>query len=363
LCREIDQHIGSADFPSGYLFILGEPGIGKTSLLSHLVAERSYIYHFNNRRQGITSAQEFLSAVCRQLASRYHLDAFLSENAPPTSAVLSALLDEASRKTGGNPLVVAIDALDEAESARDGANRLLLPPALPPNVYFVVTSRPLASFQLSVEKSRSITIAEGGPENLNDIRRYIIDRELEGPFSCAFARRITAWGVTPNHFVDIMVQKSQGNFMYIVHMLASIRMDGLTEDALNDIQRLPTGLFGYYEMHWEVMKKRWHPSLWQKHENAVRCLALMKTPVSPIMLVQLAGKANLPDVDDSLVARVFNDWREFLIEDREHHDRRYYIYHDTFSEFLAAVGPSLEPIAKAMQQNQISLLRQILDGA
>jgi len=81
------------------------------------------------------------------------------------------------------------------------------------------------------------------------------------------------------------------------------------------------------------------------------------------MLVQLAGENNLPDVDESLVARVFNDWREFLVEDRKHRDRRYYIYHDTFSEFLATVGPGLEPMAKAIQQNQLSLLRQILDGA
>jgi hypothetical protein len=364
LCRAIDNLVGSPGFPSGYVLIIGEPGIGKTSLLAYLVSERRYLYHFNNRRQGITSAQAFLDSVCRQLVSRYRITMPVSSDAPASSALLSWLLDEAAQQASPTaPLIIAVDALDESEPARDGANRLLLPAVLPPNVYFLVTSRPLASLQLSLDQSRTVSIDEGNPENLRDIGSYI-ERELDGPFASQFAERIVAWTASREEFVGTLTRKSQGNFMYTVHMLASIRQNRLSEAAIGDITQLPTGLVGYYEMHWQVMKQRWQPSLWDKHQTAVRCLALMTSPVSPTMLIELAGRENLAGVDESLVLRVFNDWREFL--DRrwngEFREYRYSIYHDTFREFLETEGPSLEPMAQAISRNEIALLRQILDG-
>jgi AAA ATPase domain len=365
LCRKVDEVIGAPDFRSGYLLIVGEPGIGKTSLLAYLVSERNYIYHFNNRRQGITSAQEFLDSVSRQLASRYGLESALPASSPATSAVFSELLRQAAGKIGPEaPLIIAVDALDEADPANNGANRLLLPPVLPSNVYFLVTSRPLVGYQLSVDQRRTITIAEDDPQNLRDIRSYIA-RELDGPYRGDFSERIGAWGITRDGFIDTLTKKSQGNFMYTVHMLAGIRLNRLSEEAIDDITQLPDGLVGYYHMHWEVMKKRWQPALWEKHENAVRCLALMRNPVSPIMLIEMAGQRNLPGVDESLVLRVFYDWREFLDEEwnREYREKRYYIYHETFREFLEREGPSLEPMAQAINQNQISLLRQLIDGS
>jgi AAA ATPase domain len=365
LCRQIDEIIGTPDFPSGYLLIVGEPGIGKTSLLAHLISERGYLYHFNNRRQGVTSVQAFLDSVCRQLASRYGLGSKLPPHSPPTSAVFSDLVRAAAQRAAPEaPLIIAVDALDESEPAPDGANRMLLPPVLPPNVYFLVTTRPLASYQLSVDRSRTLTITDDDPQNLQDIRSYI-GRELAGPFRGDFSERIAAWQVTEHAFVDTLARKSQGSFMYIVHMLASIRQSRLTEEAMDDIEQLPVGLSNYYHTHWEVMKTRWPPALWRKHETAVRCLALMQNPVSPTMLIELAGKENLPGVDESLVLRVFADWREFLNEqwNRQYREKRYYIYHDTFREFLDYAGPSLAPLAQKIYKNQLVLLRQILDGS
>lgn len=365
LCHHIDEIVGAPDFASGYLLIIGEPGIGKTSLLAHLISERRYLYHFNNRRQGITSAQAFLDSVCGQIASRYSLGSALPPHSSPTSAVLSDLLQKAAQDTGTTtPLVIAVDALDESDPASDGANRLLLPPVLPPNVYFLVTTRPQASYQFSVDHRRTITIADDDPHNLQDIRSYI-ERELAGPFHVDFFKRIAAWRVTEPAFVDTLARKSQGNFMYIVHMLASVRLSRLTAEAMENIEQLPEGLSDYYRTHWEIMKKRWLPTLWHKHDTAVRCLALMHEPVSPTMLIELAGEKNLPGVDENLVLRVFADWREFLNEqwNRQYHEKRYYVYHDTFREFLEHEGPGLTTLSQKINQNQLTLLRQILDDS
>jgi hypothetical protein len=60
-------------FGSGYLFVHGEPGIGKTALLAQLIRERNLIHHFNSVLVGITSREHFLRNVCAQLILCYEL--------------------------------------------------------------------------------------------------------------------------------------------------------------------------------------------------------------------------------------------------------------------------------------------------
>jgi hypothetical protein len=82
LFHAIDDIIARPDFPSGYLLIRGEPGIGKTALIGQLVKTRGYVHHFNIAPQNIRSARAFLENVCAQLLMRYELrEASLSEDA------------------------------------------------------------------------------------------------------------------------------------------------------------------------------------------------------------------------------------------------------------------------------------------
>jgi hypothetical protein len=355
---QLDAIIGQPAFPCGYVLVTGEPGIGKTALLSQVIKTKKYPYHLNNRRQGVTSAAAFLNSICGQLADRYGIPV----PSAPSSMALSRLLRAAAEGAGPrSPLVIAVDALDESEPSSAGANRLLLPQVLPPHVYFLITSRPQADYQLTVDRLKIISIEDDDPLNFQDIRTYI-HRELNGPFASDFAQRITAWRISEQTFTDTLADKSQGNFMYIVHMLSSVRLNRLTRAALDDIRQLPTGLKGYYLDHWQVMQRLWPAALWQKHEAAVRCLAVMNRPVSPAMLVDIAGEQNLPGVDESLARAIFTEWREFLNSQRDitHDEERYYIYHETFREFLDD-KETLKPLERRIQGNQISLLRQILD--
>lgn len=356
--EKVDEVIGSPAFPSGYVLITGEPGIGKTALISSLIAERKYLYHLNNRRQGVTSVQAFTGAVCGQLAKRYGVQAPPTPDSPALSTLVREVAQHASPQA---PLVIAIDALDESDPAPAGANRLLLPEVLPAYVYFLVTSRPLPDYQLSVEHLKIINIDDDDPRNIQDIKAYI-KREMEGPFAADFMQRIDAWEVTQREFTDILAGKSRGNFMYIVHMLLSVRLYRLTRTATNDIRQLPNGLLGYYKSHWEVMADRWPPALWDKHQAAVRCMAAIKTPVSPAMLVEMAGEENLPGVDEDLAWAIFTEWREFFNSERDwDHDNAelYYVYHDTFREFLDS-RETLKPLEQSLRRRRNAMRRQIL---
>ena len=151
----IDQAIADPEFPSGYIIIQGEPGIGKTALIGQLVKQRDYVHHFNIGPAGIRSAGDFLANVCAQLIVRYGLDHLvLPPKATEDSGFLMQMLAEAAEKAEGEPVVVLVDALDEAESTAlpPDENRLLLPPALPPGVYFVVTTRELHDRRLSADQ-------------------------------------------------------------------------------------------------------------------------------------------------------------------------------------------------------------------
>ena len=165
----LDAALGS--FRSGYISITGEPGIGKTALLGHLVRSRGHVHHFNSSVQGITSPRAFLGNVCAQLIVRYRLDyAALPAEATDDETFLSRLLAEAAAKAAGEAVVVLVDAVDEAEPppARRGANPLLLPYRLPDGAFLIVTMRAGARGSLAVEHRRELRLEP----DYADIREY-----------------------------------------------------------------------------------------------------------------------------------------------------------------------------------------------
>ena len=132
---------------SGYFVLEGDPGTGKSAVLAEYVKRHGCVAHFNQRAEGITDFRQFLESIFAQLRARYKLP---SQSMPPDAvgdgAFLSQLLQEAASKlSGGQRLVIAVDALNEVDLAvsRSGANILYLPSILPDGVYFVMTKRHL----------------------------------------------------------------------------------------------------------------------------------------------------------------------------------------------------------------------------
>lgn len=136
-----------ANNPKGYFTIIGDPGQGKSAILAKYVQNTGCIAHFNLLLQGLNRADQFLESVCRQLIERYELDYNpLPPNATRDGEFLGQLLDEVAQKRDGEAVIIAVDALDEVDSAsyRDAANILYLPAYLPDEVYFILTSRSLS---------------------------------------------------------------------------------------------------------------------------------------------------------------------------------------------------------------------------
>jgi hypothetical protein len=115
-----------ADFltnqPNGYFIIEGDPGMGKSAILAEYVRQTGCVAHFNVQGEYET-VEEFLKTVRTELISRYQLTSLpIPADAKQYGAFLNELLAEAAQKRNGERVVIAIDALDEVDSASHPTN-------------------------------------------------------------------------------------------------------------------------------------------------------------------------------------------------------------------------------------------------
>jgi hypothetical protein len=356
--QAVDKLLVDPDFPSGYVLIRGEPGIGKTALISQLVKTRGYVHHFNVAPQNIRSAKTFLENVCAQLIVRYQLDhPALPPEAAQDSAFLSQLLSEAAEKSGDEPVVVLVDALDEAEDlgVAANANRLYLPPVLPPGVFFVMTSREQDDYRLDVDRREDLYLRDDDPKNLEDVREYL--RDFISAHENEMTARIQAWDVDVDTFIDELTGKSQGNFMYLVHVLEDVRNGSLSPGTLDNVKDLPKGLRAYYQRHWRIMRDLDQDRFERIYEPVLRILATVREPVT------LDAVQEWTQVEPARIRDVIRAWRPFLNEHRsDSGEPLYRVYHASFQEFLAEEGVGLKPYHQRIAETALRKIPGFLSG-
>lgn len=326
--EQIDRFL--AEKPRGYFVLRGDPGIGKSALAAELVRRSSHLHHFNVRSEGITSPGQFLGNVCAQLIARYRLAYnFLPPEATQDGRFLKSLLERvASSRPPGEKVVLVVDALDEVDSAsyHAGANPLYLPSSVPESVYFVVTSRRgCPNLSISCEL-RPLDLEQDDKGNLADVQE-LIESWLGRPGIADYCR---SHSLTDADFVKVMVEKSQGNFMYLRYVLPEIATNQYHDDAA-----LPDGLENYYETHWSRMRSRDETRWFDYQIPTLVALTVVKEPVSLDLLTEFSGTG-----DRRRVLDVLKEWDPFIysteVEDEDgQRQRRYRLYHASFQEFIA----------------------------
>lgn len=352
----INQLLQDQSFPSGYILVYGEPGIGKTSLFAKLVAQNEYISHFNIAAQNIRSTEDFLYDICAQLILRYELN---YDNIPvgagKDSGFLSHLLNEAAHKQPNKPLVIVVDALDEADDAGlpPMANTLLLPSTLPQKVYFIVSSRPSADYRLVVDARKDIFLSDSDPRNLEDIRQYI--SAFLNTHNLEMLAALTNNGISADDLCQALTEKSEGNFMYLVHVLRDIRDGHMPLSGSNSLALLPQGLKAYYQQHWRTMRAV-DPEKFEKYYQKVICILACAS--EPITTTKIMERSKL---SSSQVRAALDCWRAFLnIDQPPGKEARYRIYHNSFQDFLREdVG--LKPYYHMTSQSILETFRKIFN--
>lgn len=200
------------------------------------------------------------------------------------------------------PVVLVIDALDESEriGLPPRVNSLYLPPSLPEGAFIIVASRPLENLRLIVSNSQTLFLEPDSKYNLLDIRAYI-ENYIHN--NTKLINHLTNWQVTQEDFIEALVVKCEGNFIYLYYVLPAI-VDGKFQRGTVD--ELPQGLQAYYEGHWNQMQIEDADEFENLYAPVVCMLAVVREPVT----IDQLGKWSA--IDETKIKRAIRHWREFL---------------------------------------------------
>lgn len=318
-----------AGTPAGYLLIRGDPGIGKTTIMAELVRRHAHPHHFNILAEGLTRPAQFLGNACAQLIARHQLDDVrLPDDADLTADVLRKVLTQAAAKAGPNGVVLLVDALDEATAAPGEAahNPLLLPFSLPAGCRIIATTRRTAQeLEIQAETVTPLELIASSDDNLLDVRAHL----------AAFAQRpgvkrlLDASGWTEADLIETLERKSEGNFMYLRHVLPTLERLEPGADIKLDSAELPQGLRGYYERHWVKMRGEDFGLFVGVYQKIIAVLATARQPVRASLIARASG------LSQAEVSWTIEHWLEFLNETPDPAGPLYRIYHASYGDFLA----------------------------
>jgi AAA ATPase domain len=171
----------------GGLFLVTAPmGVGKTALLQHWAHRGGpfpgFFFRFRDQR---TDPHEMPRQLFQILCQRFEQTATWDDNPQKYATQLLGLLQSIAQQklSPSERLLVFIDGLDESSEPEKAAQFIPKPP-LPPGVFLIVASRPLAQGQdhlvsLRSADVRSVAIEANRQQNLDDLRNYF-QRKLQG---------------------------------------------------------------------------------------------------------------------------------------------------------------------------------------
>lgn len=333
---------------NGYFSIVGDAGMGKSSIAAKYVSDNNPICYFNVQAEGRNRVERFLESVRQQLIERYHLENAERDDLVELLAKASPILKE------GDRLVIVVDALDEVEEDFKASNILNLPTTLPEKVYFLLTRRPYTSSQkrlfvsvateeLSLSNDADDKIAK---MNRDDVKEYIRLFLKDPEYRETLGQWIENRQISEEDFVELLAEKSENNFMYLRYVLPAIAQGDYNDLSLKD---LPEGLIQYYEQHWVRMGMAG-----ESRENATILFVLVKAgkAISCESIAEAIGR------DENEVLEVLEEWWGFLKKTLLEAEECYAIYHQSFADFLEQ-KPAIKRAAKLLSDNNDRFWEQL----
>ncbi|GLI00641.1 ATP-binding protein [Phytohabitans aurantiacus] len=323
----VDRFLRSQD--RGVVVIEGDPGAGKTAILARYVQRTRCIGHFNLHAQGLNTTRHFVHSLSRQMTQLYGTFSAATRNVGNADGeTVEQIFEELrGRLPDELPLVIAVDALDEAAPDTGDANPLFLPTIVGKGVYLVVTTRREESAFRFDGPLEEISLRDYQAETMADVRQYLENRLEDAPI----ASRVDGSNVGRANFVERLGEMSEGNFMYLWYTLNDIASSTvLNLDRF--LRELPCGLKNYYEKHWKLM------GMTAERDPTVNAWILYVlceagTPLSAGM-ISFILKPVTTEATPAFVQSRLNQWQQFLHADRSESPARYSLYHASFRDFL-----------------------------
>lgn len=369
----INNFIGDQDNKSGYFFIQGDPGSGKSAILAELVLRGGYVHHFNIRSD-VNSKRGFLRNTCAQLIAKFDLDhADLPTNTEDVSIFFKDLLKNVSAKIQGTQetCVIIIDALDEINPAdlEGVTNPLGLPQTLPDGIFVIASRRRDQQPFIRIAPQTptdGYTLQQDDSRDQSDIDQFIIQRSKRSTVQNFISAQK---GANTDEFVSTLSNNSQGNFIYTRLVLDDIekgRYQGY------EFSELPQGLENYYQDHWQRIKEAGRQDWISSKLPVILALTVAKEPISIGQISDYAG-VEIEAPNKLMIRTVLQDFSQFLFkkyfhnpDDQHSTEKLYRWYHASFFEFIERKdeieeGVSLARAARREFQVMQSQMRAFLD--
>lgn len=331
----IQEFLANAD--CGYLTLLGDPGIGKSSIFCSLTQRMQCgASFFFIRSDGITRADQFYSHLAEELKLRSEYAATAPGDANPT--VLREWLASAAQSLRGERLVLVVDALDECDEVtrRNSVFNLLhMPRSLPENVFLLLSRRKLHEQEYNIRletdartRNEEFDLMGHPAQNRADVTLY-----LQNYFAAHLGPHpwLQKHGRSTEEGVSALLDSSECNFVYLHHVLPHIaeHPEEFTPTTL------PKGLREYYIGHWKRMTAAGmdSPSV-RRALRVIYVLAAARKSVSQQTLTD-----SLPDLEPNALQGAIDQWQEFLHIENGSEGPTYRIYHDSFAGFLTDRDP------------------------
>jgi hypothetical protein len=245
----------------GYFLIVGAAGTGKSALVADFIRKRPQpVYHFIRKGKGYQDdPYHIFTSLIAQLRQKYVLPSSPSqlyggemERRDPAEAKAVEFY-ELLRKLSGTlsekePEVIWLDGLDEAYGPLSRLPGVALPGALraklPDHIYMVLTSRPgeHLTWLGNPKVCTQLDLHGGAGSNSQEVREYFELRNREERLEL------------PGPLLDEAVRKSDGNFLYAVHVIDWLK--GMPP-AERTIDKVPDGLRGLMAAELEAMVAAW----------------------------------------------------------------------------------------------------------
>jgi WD40 repeat protein len=354
LIAQINEFITTKNH--GWVDIQGEAGVGKSALAAHLVDKSDWFHHYTyfSDSRSPENARKNLAA---QLISVYGLEescapgGYLPERAGRPK-YLADVLEQAAAKRDeqatGRPIVLVIDTLAEIDSDGQGETPLGLPKAaeLPPKVFVIVTRRPgpklravgdlILPLRIQIGEDHGDAEKHPGNSNTQDIHEYLRNLFYGDKPDLQLVRKLQSYDMTPGAFIDTLVTRCAGVWIYLKYVLDDVRNGNRAPDA---VMSLPQGLPRYYLEEIQRQQERDRDAWERLLCPALATLAALRRPVTVNELADLVGDG--VDVA-ALRSWLDEDIRALLHKDRRNGQTHYEIRHQSLRDVVAAPAPPSE---------------------
>jgi hypothetical protein len=267
--RKLDTFV--AEVPSGYFFVTGTSGYGKTSLLAHWIEALrrrgdTVVFHFFSPRMPETlEPKEALGRLAEQLMAVHDLGGVLRRDRVRLQSLYVDLLQAPA--PGGRPLIIVLDALDEViKRIRPGP--ALFPETLGAGIRVVFSARSmaakdwLADLRLKLPVSQTLRLGQMGQDDIKDV--------------------VTRAGLDASSaMVTTLLQKTAGDPFYVSDVVR-VLADGGT---LKTVEALPKTHSAYLHAWWDdALERVQDPGF----VDLMGTLAALKAPLAPKELVAVS---------------------------------------------------------------------------